>query len=66
MDINPKGFTSGKFEFADFIKEKDCQVILFPTNWIDHDRSRDKTSFTGKVDDIGKLEGNFVILLFPL
>jgi protein N-terminal amidase len=37
MDLNPKGFTSGKYEFADFIKERDSEVILFPTNWIDHD-----------------------------
>jgi hypothetical protein len=45
MDLNPKNFTSGKYELADFAKEKECEVILFPTNWIDHDPKNQKTSF---------------------
>ena len=45
MDLNPKGFKSGKHEFADFIKENNCDLMLFPTNWIDHNRPDAKTSF---------------------
>jgi hypothetical protein len=35
MDINPKDFTSGEFELADFILKSKSEVLLFLTNWVD-------------------------------
>ena len=35
MDINPKNFTSGEFELADFAVKEGAEVVLFPTNWVD-------------------------------
>jgi hypothetical protein len=45
MDINEKHFTSKLHEFGDFVKEKGCEVILFPTNWVDNDFKDETTSF---------------------
>lgn len=44
MDINPKNFTSGKNELGDFVEANKCEVILFPTNWIDSDRENEDSS----------------------
>lgn len=43
MDINPKHFTSGKDEFGHFVEVHKCEVILFPTNWIDRDPNDDNS-----------------------
>ena len=40
MDINPKDFTSGQFEFADFAVKEKAEVILFITNWVDSSAER--------------------------
>lgn len=37
MDINPKGFKSGKYELADYIIENQSQVLLFISAWNDHE-----------------------------
>jgi hypothetical protein len=35
MDINPKDFTSGEYELADFILQNKVEVMLHFTNWTD-------------------------------
>lgn len=35
MDINPKNFTSGEYELAEFALKEKAEVILFMTNWVD-------------------------------
>ena len=35
MDINPKNFTSGEYELADFIIKNNAEVMLLFTNWVD-------------------------------
>ena len=35
MDINPKDFTSGEWEWADFGAKEGVDVLLFLTNWVD-------------------------------
>jgi protein N-terminal amidase len=35
MDINPKNFASGLYEWADFALEKKAELLLFLTNWVD-------------------------------
>lgn len=35
MDINPKDFTSGKYELADHILKTKADVLVFLTNWVD-------------------------------
>jgi hypothetical protein len=35
MDINPKDFTSGEYELADFVVKKKAEITLLFTNWID-------------------------------
>ena len=35
MDINPKNFTSGLYEWVDFASEKKAELLLFLTNWVD-------------------------------
>lgn len=45
MDINPKGFKSGKFELGDYARQQGSEVILFPTNWIDSDRHNDDSAW---------------------
>jgi protein N-terminal amidase len=44
MDINPYQFTAPweDFEFGNFCKEKDCDLILFLTNWLLDDQNNDK------------------------
>lgn len=44
MDINPKNFTSGKYELADFTKARQTEVILFPTNWVDSEPNNDQSA----------------------
>lgn len=36
MDINEKKFVSGEYEWADFALKNKAEVLLFLTNWIDH------------------------------
>lgn len=35
MDINPKNFTSGQFEWAEYALKEKAEVLLFLTNWVD-------------------------------
>ena len=35
MDINPKDFSSGEWEWAEFGKQEGAEVLLFLTNWVD-------------------------------
>jgi predicted amidohydrolase len=35
MDINPKDFTSGEYELADFIVKNKAEIMLLFTNWVD-------------------------------
>jgi hypothetical protein len=44
MDINEKHFTSGLYEFGDFVKQRQCEIILFATNWVDHDAKKESSS----------------------
>jgi protein N-terminal amidase len=38
MDINPKDFTSGKYELADHVVKTKADVLVFISNWVDSEK----------------------------
>jgi hypothetical protein len=44
MDINPKDFTSGEYELANFIIQNQAEVMLLFTNWVDSSTDKVESS----------------------